>query len=258
MNGKSIGSTVAAVIMSIAVAPPGIAHAAEITVLSVGALRSSLAVLVPEFEKSSGHKVKVDSGAAGAMVTRIQRAEAVDVAIVTTAQVEMLAAQGKIASGTQVNVARVGMGVGATKGAAKADIGSMELFKSTLLAANSIGHTDPASGASSAIYTAQLLERLDIAAQIRPKIRIFPSNVKQYEALAKGDVELGFGQITELVAEPGIVFVGPLPAAIQNYSRYSAGIVANARELDAAKAFLDFLTSPAAAAVMNTNGVGAP
>lgn len=188
------------------------------------------------------------------MVARIQKGEVVDVAIVTTAQIEALVTQGKIVSGTQVSIARVGMGIGAHKGAAKADIGSVDAFNRTLLAAKSIGHTDPASGASSAIYAAQLLARLDIAAELKPKIKIFASNALLFEAVAKGDVELAFGQLTEIYAAPGVDLVGPLPAPVQNFSHFSAGVAASAKEPDAAKALIIFLTSPAAAAVMKAKG----
>jgi molybdate transport system substrate-binding protein len=234
--------------------PGSILNAAEIKVLSVGALRSSMTNLIPDFEKSTGHKVTIESGAAGAMANRIQKGEVVDLGIVTTALIEGLVNQGKVVAGTQAIVASVGMGISARKGAAKVDIGSMDTFKRTLLAAKSIGHTDPASGASSAIYAAKLLAGLDIAAELRPKTKVFASNALLHEAVAKGDVELGFGQKTEILADASIEFVGPLPAPVQNISQFSAGVLTSAKEPDAAKTFINFLTSSAAAAVMRARG----
>lgn len=231
-----------------------IVKAAEIKVLSAGALRSSTTTLIPDFEKSTGRKIAIESGAAGAIANRIQTGEVVDVSIVTTAQIERLVAQGKVVAGTQVIVARVGMGISARKGAGHFDISSVDALKRTLLAAKSIGHTDPASGASSAIYAAKLLAGLDIAAELKPKTKIFASNALLHDAIAKGDVELGFGQKTEILAEAHLEFVGPLPASVQNVSEFSAGIVTTAREPDAGKAFINFLTSPAAAAVMKAKG----
>jgi molybdate transport system substrate-binding protein len=235
-----------------------VAHAADVTVLSVGALRSSLTAVIPEFEKATGDKVKMEAGAAGAMVTRVQKGEAVDVLIVTNSQIEKLVSQGKVISGAQVKVAKIGMGLAAIKGTSERDIRSMDAFKSTLVAAKSIGHTDPASGASSAIYAAKLLADLDVAAQLKPKIKIFASNDQLFEALASGDVELGFGQITEILATSKIALVGPLPAPVQNYSLFAADVVTNANESDAAKAFVKFLTSPAAVAVMKARGAELP
>jgi molybdate transport system substrate-binding protein len=133
-----------------------------------------------------------------------------------------------------------------------------EAFKRALSAATSIGHTDPAGGASSAIYAAQLLARLDNSAELKPKIKTFASNALLFEAVAKGEVELGFGQVSEIVAASGVDLVGPLPASVQDYSRYSAAVPASAKEPDAGKAFISFLVSPAAVTVMKAKGIDAP
>jgi molybdate transport system substrate-binding protein len=256
MINKSMVYAIAAAISSVLlVAIPGsIVNAAEIKVLSVGALNSLTKELIPTFEKSTGHKVTIESGAAGAMANRIQKDEVVDVGIVTTVLIERLVTQGKVMAGTQVIVAKAGMGISARKGISKLDIGSIDAFKRTLIAAKSIGHTDPASGASSAIYAAKLLAGLDIAAELKPKIKTFASNALLHEAIAKGDVELGFGQKTEILADAHLEFIGPLPAPVQNISQFSAGVVASTKEPDAAKAFINFLTSPVAAAVMKEKG----
>jgi molybdate transport system substrate-binding protein len=192
------------------------------------------------------------------MVARIQRGEVVDVAVVTTPQMEKLVIEGKITPGTQVSISRSGMGLGAPKGAAKSDIGSRESLQQVLSAAKSIGHTDPAGGASSAIYAAQLLARLDNAAELIPKIRTFASNGLLLEAVSNGEVELGFGQMSEILAAPGVDLVAPLPASVQHYSRYSAAVPASAKERDAGKAFISFLGSPAALAIMKAKGIDAP
>lgn len=253
---RFIGSAIAAAIWSslIVVIPGSIVNAAEIKVLSAGALRSSMTVLIPDFEKSTGHKVTIESGAAGAMANRIQKSEIVDVGIVTTALMEMLVTQGSVVAGTQAIVASAGMGISARKGGGKLDIASVDALKRTLLAAKSVGHTDPASGASSAIYAAKLLAGLDISAELKPKTKIFASNALLHEAIAKGEVGLGFGQMTEILAETHLELVGPLPASLQNISQFSAGVATSAKEPDAAKAFINFLTSVGAAAVMKAKG----
>ena len=255
-NIKFHSAVIAAVLSILLIASAGtVASASEIRVLYVGALRSSLAALIPDYEKASGHKIVAEAGAAGAMVTRIQNGEAADVMIVTAAQIASLLKQGKIVAGTEVNLAQVGMGLAAHPGMAKQDISSAEGFQRTLLAAKSIGHADPASGASSAIYAGQLLARLDIASEIKPKIRIFASNALLLQGLASGDVEVGFGQLAELMERKNIDLVGPLPGALQHFSQFSAGVPTTANDSNGGKSFIEFLRSPAAAAVMKARGV---
>jgi molybdate transport system substrate-binding protein len=255
-NQKLHSAAVAAVLSILLIASVGtVASASEIRVLYVGALRSSLETLIPDFEKISGHKITAEAGAAGAMVARIQNGEPVDVVIVTAAQIAALLKQGKIVSSTEVNLAQVGMGLAAHPGMANQDIRSAAGFQRTLLAAKSIGHTDPTSGASSAIYARELLARLDIASEIKPKIRIFASNALLLQGLASGDVEVGLGQLRELMEKKNIDLVGPLPAALQNFSRFSAGVPTAAKDPNGGKAFIDFLRSPAAATAMKAKGV---
>ncbi len=210
--------------------------------------------LIPKFEQSSGHKVTFDYGTVGGMTDRLQKGEAADVAIVSGPQIDVLEKQGKVAAGSRVNLAKVGIGVFVRKGAPKPDISSVEAFKRTLLAAKSIGYNDPAAGAPVSIYLIGALERLGIAAEMKPKTKVFQRRADRFEAVARGDVEIGFNQISEIVAAPGVELVGPLPAAIQNYTLFAAGIVVDSKQQDAGKALIQFISSPAAAAVMKTKG----
>jgi molybdate transport system substrate-binding protein len=123
-----------------------------------------------------------------------------------------------------------------------------------MLAAKSIIYPDPAGGGASGIYMAGLLERLGIAGEMKPKTRLSPSGSVLYASVASGDVEIGFNQISEVLAQPSVEFVGPLPAAIQNYTQFSPGIVTGSNQADAARALVAFLTSPAAQAVLNAKG----
>jgi molybdate transport system substrate-binding protein len=230
--------------------------AAEIKVLSPDGLKPAMTELVLQFEKSSGHKVTVDYGTVGVLADRIQKGEAADVAIVTRQQIANLEKQGGIAEGTPVDFAKQGVGLFVRKGAPKPDTSSVETFKSTLLAARSIGHADPARGGAISAYVAGLLDRLDIAANIKPKISVFPPS--DYDLIAKGDVEIGFGGISEILASPDVELVGPLPAAIQNYTLFAVGIAANSKEQEAGKTFIQFLCSPAADAILKTKGYEPP
>ncbi len=234
------------------------ASAAEIKVLHTTAVKPPMDELLAGFEKSSGHKVIAAFGTAGAMVARIQKGEAVDVAIVTGPQIEDLQKQGRIVAGSRVDLAKVGIGVYVRKGAPKPDISSVEAFKRALLAANSIAYIDPASGGASGIYVAGLLERLGLAAELRSKIRALPVVSAVFDAVAKGEAEIGLGQLSEIVADPRVELVALLPAEIQNFTLFAAGIVASSKEQEAGKALIRFISSPAAQVIWKAKGFEAP
>jgi molybdate transport system substrate-binding protein len=136
-------------------------------------------------------------------------------------------------------------------GAPKPDIRSTEALKKTLLAAKSIGYSSGPSG----VYLAGLFGRLGIADQIKPKLKQTPSGVFVGSIIASGEVEIGFQQVSELAHFPGIDYVGPLPDDIQTVTVFSSGMPIGAKSVDAAKAWLTFLTSPAAAAVFRSKSM---
>ena len=232
----------------------GVASAAEIKFLCAGALRTVIPGLVLEFEKSSGHKVTVAYGGVGALTDRLQKGEAADVAIVSGPQIDELQKSGKVVAGSRVDIAKVGVGVFVRKGALqKPDISSADAFKRSMLAAKAIDYTDPASGAADGIYLASLLDRLGIAAEMKPKTKHRPGP-SLYASVASGEVEIGFQQISEILAEPSVEFIGPLPSAIQNITQFAAGIIASSTQADAGKALVGFLSSPASVTVMKAKG----
>jgi molybdate transport system substrate-binding protein len=143
------------------------------------------------------------------------------------------------------------------EGAPKPDIGSDQAFKQALLAAKSIAYIDPAAGGSSGIYVAGLLDKLGIAAEMKGKSKLIPGGAVA-EHIARGEAELGIHQISEILPVKGVTLVGPLPADIQNYTIYAAGVGANAKEADAAKALLKALAGPAAAGVLKSKGMDPP
>jgi molybdate transport system substrate-binding protein len=247
-----------AVLCLLFVAPASsVVSAAEIKVLAPSRLKPTMVEVIQRFEKLSGYKVAVDYGTVGGLVGRLQKGEAADVAISLRQQIAKLEKEGRIIEGSSVDIAKQGIGVFVRKGALKPDISSVENFKHTLLAVKSIAHADPARAeGNTARYVAGLLGRLDIAADIKPKITIFAPGV--YDTIANGDVEIGFAGMSEIVADPRVELVGPLPTAIQNYTVVTAGIVANSKERDAAKALIQFISSPAASAVLKAKGYERP
>jgi molybdate transport system substrate-binding protein len=236
----------------------GTADAAEVGVLSSGAMKAALSQLLPEFQKSSGSTATIEYGPAGAIVGRIRKDAAADVVIVSRSQLQKLESDGKVVQGSLVNIAGIALGVAVRKGAPKPDIGNVEAFKRALLSARSIGYRDPVTGSTSGIYTAGLIERLGIAQDLKPKLTLdrsegdAPEHV--FQGVAKGDIEMQIGQITEIVIAPGVDLAGPLPDEIQNTTLMAAGIITTSKAPDVARALIGFISSPSAAAVFRATG----
>src|SRR6202163_3096164 len=177
MNRRSILSVSATIALGLAlfcITAGSTARAAEIKVLAAVALQPGFTALIPDFEKSSGHKVTIAYGTAGAVADRVQKGEAADIVINSAPLIDKLQAQGKVVAGSRVNIAKVGVGVFVRKGGTKPDLASVDGFKLSLLAAKSIAYVDPSSGGASGIYIASLLERLGIAAEMKPKTKLSP------------------------------------------------------------------------------------
>jgi molybdate transport system substrate-binding protein len=233
------------------------AQAAEVKVLTTGAMKAVVLELVPQFEKETGHKVVVENDTAGGVAKRIEGGEAVDVAVNTPNGLNDLAAKGKVVAGSRANVARVGVGVVVKEGAPVPDISSVDAFKRALLAAKSVAYIDPASGGSSGIYLAGLFDRLGIAAEIKPKAKLKRGGYVA-ELIANGEAELGLHQISEILPVKGVKLVGPLPAEIQNYTTYAAAVTTDAKQPDAAQALIKLLTGPSADSVLKARGMERP
>jgi molybdate transport system substrate-binding protein len=222
---------------------PGTAGAAEIKVLSAGAVRAIVTELAQAFEKDTGHTVTLAFGTVG--VTRKRLAEEpADVVIMTDVAIDESSAQGAVVAGSRNDIARTGMGVGVREGAPKPDISTPDAFKQALLAARSLTYVDPAQGATSGIHFAGLLQKFGIADAVKPKTTLVPGGYPA-ELVAKGEVEMVVHQISEIVPVRGVTLVGPLPKDVQKVTTYSAGIAKKAATPETARAFVAFLTSPA-------------
>ena len=230
------------------------ATAAEIKVLTTGAFKQVVVALVPEFEKATGHKVVVDNGTVGQLQKRVDDGETFDVLVLSPKGIEDYIKGGKIVAGSEVKLAKVGVGVMVKEGAPKPDIASVEAFKQALLKAKSVGYIDPASGGSSGIYVADLLDKLGIAGEIKPKAKLQQGGHVS-DLVKSGEAEIGIHQNSEIVGQAGVTLVGPLPKDIQNYTTYAVGLGSAAKQAEAAKAFIKVLTGPSAAAVLKSKGM---
>jgi molybdate transport system substrate-binding protein len=225
--------------------------AAGIKVLCSNSSHAVMEELLPAFERASGHKVSISYDTAILTLSRIKSGETADLVILNAPAIDELTKQGRIAAGSRRTLARCGVGIAVRAGAPKPDIGSVETFKRALLDAKSIAHTE--AGASG-IHFSGLIERLGIAAQVKAKARTRPGGLIG-ELVANGEAELAVQQIPELMAVAGIELVGPLPQELQSITTVTAAVFADARRPDAARAFLAFLSTPAAARVFKANGL---
>ncbi len=233
------------------------ARAADVKVLTAGAMKSVVLALQPSFEEQTGHKLSIDNGTAGDLSRRVAGGEAFDVAIITPAAIADLIRQAKIAAGTESNIAAVGIGVAVREGSTKPAIATVEEFKQALLAARAVAYIDPKAGGSSGIYFDALLVKLGIADTVHAKAKLKAGGYVA-ELVASGEADLAVHQISEILPVKGVTLVGPLPAEIQNYTVYTAGVSATAHDVAAAKALVDYLKSEAADAVLTSRGLTRP
>jgi molybdate transport system substrate-binding protein len=227
------------------------ANAAEIRVLSTQATEEAYRELVPQFEKASGHKVAtVFTGTLDAN-KRLAAGESYDLLIMSAPSIDEHIKSGKVAAGSRVDLAKSGVGVAVKAGAPKPDVSTTEALKKTLLAAKSIGYSTGPSG----VYMIGLFQRLGIADEIKPKLKQTPTGVFVGSIIANGEAEIGFQQVSELSHFAGVDYIGPLPADIQQFTMFASGIMAGAKEADAAKALVKFLASPDAAPAFKKRGM---
>ena len=233
------------------------AGAAEIKVLTAGAFKPVLVALAPAFEQHSGHRVVVDNDTAGALVRRINGGEPFDLVLATPAALQQLSRSGRLAAGERPPLARVAIGVAVKQGAPQPDISSVQAFRQAVLAARAVAYIDPAAGGSSGVYLAVLFERLGLADAVRPKAVLVPGGLVA-QRLLTGEADLAIHQISEILAVPGAVLVGPLPDDIQLHTEYTGAVGGAARDAAAARALLDWLRGPQVLAVLKDKGMLPP
>lgn len=248
---KIQGMPKAIVAASMLLAGTTLTQAAEITVLSTQATEQSHRELLPQFEKATGNTVKISYTGTLDAKKRIAAGEHFDVLMMSSPDIDAFVADGTLAPGSRVDLAKSGVGVGVKAGAPKPDISTTEAFKKTLLAAKSIGYSTGPSG----VYVIGLFDRLGIADQVKPKLKQTPTGVFVGTITASGEVEIGIQQVSEMSQYPGVDYVGPLPADIQRMTVFSSGIAAKAKEPVAAKALIKYVTSPEAAATYKKRGM---
>jgi molybdate transport system substrate-binding protein len=226
-------------------------EAAEIAVLSTPTLRTTLEKIAPQVERSLGHKINATYATSAVHRRSIEAGAAFDVAILVPASMNALIEQGKIDKATRTDISRSAVGVAIRKGAPKPDLASVDGFKRALLEAKSISYSG--EGASG-IYFTGLLDRLGIAADVKPKLRPLPSE-GAVEPVAKGEIDIAVITIANILAVPGAELAGLLPPELQNYTLYTAGVSTQAKEVEAAKALIALLMAPETTPLIEAAGM---
>jgi molybdate transport system substrate-binding protein len=224
--------------------------AADIHVMSGGAPKEVLAVLTPQFEKATGHKVDLSFGVNPEVKSKIEAGERFDVVVGNPPIIDALIKDGTVV-GPRVDFGRAGLGVAVKSGAPKPDISSVEAFKRALLASKAVAF--PGKGASG-IYFVSLLDRMGIKAEMQAKLKPMAAE-DTVEVVARGEADMVVVVSTRISDVPGVDRVGPIPAELQTQIGFAAGLSASTKEPDAAKALIRFLSAPAAAPTLRAKGV---
>jgi molybdate transport system substrate-binding protein len=219
----------------------------ELTLIAPGGARAVLDQLIPEFERKTGYKVKATIGSGLGTKKQVIQGEAFDVPIVQPPLGDVIAS-GNVVASTETPLASVAVGIAVRKGAPKPDISTPEAVKRLLLAAKSVTYPDAAGGAAAGVSFNETLKKLGIAEQMKSTIKFGQGGAGAMAMVAKGDAEIGLTFLSEM-EDPGIDVVGPLPREISTPTSLVGFISAHAKDPAAAKALLDFLSSPSAAAV---------
>jgi molybdate transport system substrate-binding protein len=219
----------------------------EVTLIAPGGVRAAIEQLIPEFERTTGHKVKATFGSGIGTKQQVTRGEAFDVPVVQPPYPEVLAS-GNVVASTATPLASVAVGVAVRKGAPRPDISSPEAVKRMLLAAMSVSYPNPARGAAAGVSFDETLKKLGITEQMEPKLKRAQGGAGAMAMISKGEAEIGLTFLSEM-NEPGIEVVGPLPREISTPTALVGFVSSHAKDPAAAKALLDYLSSPGSAAV---------
>jgi molybdate transport system substrate-binding protein len=235
---------------------PLCSFAAEMSVLSAGAVNVALSSLAESYQRQTGDKIEIKYATMGLLQQKVAAGERADIVIATAEGMEQLEKQGNIVPGSSVPLGQVGIGVAVRENAPLPDISTPEAFKQTLLKAKSIVYVDPSKGTSGK-HLAAVLQRLGIAEAVRPKTLLVDGGYA-VEPVAKGEIELGMQQMSEILPVKGVKLVGPLPPELQKTTTYSAAIMSGSKSQDAAKAFIRHLASNEGRAMFVAKGFTAP
>ena len=228
---------------------------ATLNIFSAGAAQAVVKQIAEKFQRESGNLVHANYGAVGAMQARVVAGEPADVIVLTAALIDELIEQGWVVPGSRVDLGKVGTGVAVRAGTPLPDVRTAHVLRGNMLAATRIVCPDPAVATAGKVVL-RVIDQLGIAAQVKPRLEYFPNGHAAMVNLAQsaGTLEMGITQITEIVANKGVVLVGPLPAELQNIAVYSVGLAARSAHPERSKEFMRRLTGFNAQTVLSAAG----
>jgi molybdate transport system substrate-binding protein len=245
--------------MSVALAVPllagtKMAGAEEIQILSAASMQTVLNEIIGDFERTSGHKLIIRYSTMGAITERVIGGEEADLIISSPTSISTLAARGKINVGSEVAIARTGIGIVVASAEPRSRVESIEDFKRALLTAKVIVYANPAGGGAAGVYIARVIDNLGLAERLKPKIRFGAGGDVTEVTLAEGVGALGLTQVSEIVGKAGAALIS-LPDELQNYTGFVAGTPTGAHPSEAVGTLIKFLKTPSVLALMKAKGM---
>jgi molybdate transport system substrate-binding protein len=244
-----------AVLAAIVATPAG---AADLKVISAGAVRGLIAQIIDDYSRQTGQKFDFTIGTTGQLRTVITSGQHADLIIVAVPLMAELEKTGKLTPGSRAELGRVGIGVAVREGASVPDVATPETFKQALVAAKSVAYTDPAEGGTSGIYFSGLTDRLGIGEAVKKKAVLTKGGREAAIEVAEGRAEMAVIFVSEAIAVKGVKVAGLLPPSLQDYSAYAAAIPQSSTDAAAARAFIAALTSAGMAERWRSNGFEPP
>jgi molybdate transport system substrate-binding protein len=240
--GRTISIT--AVLVSLA----GMAAAADIRLLSVGAVQNAVRPLAADFSKDTGHKIVFTVGSPAVVAQKIKDGEIFDAVIVSEPAMDRLDKEGIVNPESRVRLANTGIGVAVRAGAPAPNLATPDAFKQALLAAKSVVYGDPTLPNQSGEKAEQILAKAGILDALKPKLRIVPGQAESQDLIAKGEVEMGLYNLSEIPEGKGLKIAGPVPAPLQIATTYEGALMSDGSVPQAAREFIRFLSEPEARA----------
>lgn len=230
------------------------AQAAEVTLIAPGGIRAAIVAMIPGFEKKTGNTVKATFGSGNGTHQQVVKGEPFDVPIVQPPYQDVIDS-GNVVKATETPLAHVSVGIAVRAGQPHPDISTPEKVKALLLSAKAIAYPDPAGGAAAGVSMNKTLEKLGIADQMKPKIKLARGGAGAMKMLADGEVDIGLTFVSEIITEKGVEAVGPLPESISEPTRLSGFVSSKAKDAKAAKELLDYISGPEAAKIYKERGM---